>query len=83
MELLDLRLSPQEVQVRLVVDPRTYPTLAASTRSHVRPYLALKYDYDTLTHLATADADPLGVDMNVSFDNVGGLDGRKMNPSRD
>lgn len=27
--------------------------------------------------LATADADPLGVDMNVTFDNVGGLDGRK------
>jgi hypothetical protein len=26
---------------------------------------------------ATADADPLGVDMNVTFDNVGGLDGRK------
>lgn len=24
-----------------------------------------------------ADADPLGVDMNVTFDNVGGLDGRK------
>lgn len=24
-----------------------------------------------------ADADPLGVDMNVTFDNVGGLDDRK------
>ena len=25
----------------------------------------------------TADADPLGVDMNITFDNVGGLDGRE------
>lgn len=25
---------------------------------------------------ALADADPLGVDMNVTFDNVGGLDDR-------
>jgi len=24
-----------------------------------------------------ADADPLGVDVNVTFDNVGGLDGRE------
>jgi hypothetical protein len=30
-----------------------------------------------LTQTATADADPLGVDMNVTFDNVGGLDGRE------
>lgn len=28
--------------------------------------------------VATADADPLGVDVNVTFDNVGGLDGRKL-----
>lgn len=28
-----------------------------------------------------ADADPLGVDVNVTFDNVGGLDGRKWSSS--
>lgn len=27
--------------------------------------------------IAMADADPLGVDMNVTFDNVGGLDDRE------
>ena len=27
-----------------------------------------------------ADADPLGVDMNVTFDNVGGLDDRECPP---
>lgn len=30
-----------------------------------------------LISTATADADPLGVDMNVTFDNVGGLDDRE------
>jgi hypothetical protein len=29
-----------------------------------------------------ADADPLGVDMNVTFDNVGGLDGRQFGTAR-
>jgi hypothetical protein len=29
-----------------------------------------------LTTADMADADPLGVDMNVTFDNVGGLDDR-------
>jgi hypothetical protein len=33
----------------------------------------LKY----LCFLARADADPLGVDLNVNFDQVGGLDGRE------
>jgi hypothetical protein len=28
--------------------------------------------------LATADADPLGVDVNVTFDRVGGLDNREL-----
>lgn len=32
--------------------------------------------------VATADADPLGVDMNVTFENVGGLDNRKLTVSR-
>jgi hypothetical protein len=28
-----------------------------------------------------ADADPLGVDMNITFDNVGGLDDREQRVS--
>ena len=50
-------------------------TLAESTQSPVRFPIVFQNVAD---RLATADADPLGVDMNVTFDNVGGLDNRKL-----
>jgi len=53
-------------------------TLAESTRSPVRFPIVFQNVADGL---ATADADPLGVDMNVTFDNVGGLDNRKLTSS--
>ena len=40
------------------------------TRYHSLPHLVI-YRY-----IALADADPLGVNQNVTFDEVGGLDDR-------
>jgi hypothetical protein len=41
-------------------------------------YVNLPVAVKPTNRIATADADPLGVDMNVTFDNVGGLDNRKL-----
>jgi len=41
-------------------------------------YVFLSRFQNVADGVATADADPLGVDMNVTFDNVGGLDNRKL-----
>jgi hypothetical protein len=52
-----------------------YRILGGSIPSHVSQVSSL---LGRLLIVATADADPLGVDMNVTFDNVGGLDNRKL-----
>lgn len=57
--------------------------LAAHRRILVRLGMRVSLLYTTqsfhclCSHLALADADPLGVNVNVTFDEVGGLDERK------
>lgn len=38
----------------------------------------LLFKHILISHLALADADPLGVNQNVTFEEVGGLDDRKL-----
>ena len=65
-------VDPLGPPVRMFLDLRTCPTLVASTPSLVSN---LHYSLIAITDsVATADADPLGVDVNVTFDRVGGLD---------
>ena len=43
----------------------------------VYPFLSQVESCFNVIHKALADADPLGVNTNVTFDEVGGLDDRK------